>query len=30
MSYALERCKDSVRNDELVINKLINIILKQR
>lgn len=26
VSYALERCKDSVRNDELVINKLIKYI----
>ena len=26
VSYALERCKDSVRNEELVINKLIKYI----
>lgn len=26
ISYALERCKNSVRNEELVINKLIKYI----
>lgn len=26
VSYALEKCKDSVRNDKLVINKLIKYI----
>ena len=26
VSYALERCKNSVRNEELVINKLIKYI----